>query len=95
MFNDFGPWAVRYYRDPNRNRQLDRGEHLMGEMIHTTPDTEAETDRGLPVQLSPSHGCVHLKPIDRNRFLGIGAFETGNLVVVHGPTEVVPEMLNR
>lgn len=93
VFNDFGPWAVRYYLDPNRNRQFDPGEKLSGEMIHTTPDTEAAAERELPVRLSPSHGCIHIKPSDRERFWQLGAFEVGNLVVVHGPSEVVPELL--
>lgn len=101
VFNDFGPWAIRYYRDGNRNRRLDAGERLMGEMIHTTPVDEAATaieaktgDKDL-VQLQYSHGCIHIKPIDRVSFLKFGAFKTGNLMVVHGPAEVVPEFLTR
>jgi len=95
VFNDFGPWAVRYFRDTNRNRRLDRGEVLMGEMIHTTPQNEAETARNLPVRLDDSHGCIHIRPIDRIRFLKVGAFVRGNLLVVHAPGEVVPEFLLR
>jgi hypothetical protein len=95
VFNDFGPWAVRYFRDLNRNRKLDGAEELMGEMIHTTPENEAQTARALPVGLEPSHGCIHIKPFDRDKFLKGGAFASGNLLVVHGPSEVVPEFLSR
>jgi hypothetical protein len=101
VFNDFGPWAIRYYLDRNRNRRLDAGERLMGEMIHTTPINEAETaieaktgETDL-VKLEYSHGCIHIKPIDRVSFLKFGAFQTGNLMIVHGPAEVVPEFLTR
>ena len=62
VFNDFGPVAINYFRDPNRNRRLDRGETVMGEMIHTTPENEAETRRGLPVVMTSSHGCIHVRP---------------------------------
>lgn len=95
VFNDFGPWAVRYFLDPNRNRRLDRGESLMGEMLHTTPEDEAATKRGKEVHMANSHGCIHIRPVDRNRFKDAGAFEKGNLLVVHTPNEVVPEFLAR
>lgn len=38
VFNDFGPVAIRYFKDLNANRKLDKGkgESLSGEMIHTT-----------------------------------------------------------
>lgn len=95
VFNDFGPIAINYYRDPNRNRKLDRGEKVMGEMIHTTPETEATTELRRPATLESSHGCIHIKPIDLRRFLNIGAFKPGTLIFVHGSNEVVPELLTR
>ena len=95
VFNDFGPYAVRYFRDDNRNRKLDPGERLKGEMIHTTPDNEAQEAQNQPVQLIPSHGCVHIKPADRDRFLNLRASTPGYLFVVHAPTDVVPELLSR
>ena len=83
VFNDFGPWSVRYFRDKNANRRLDKGEHLSGEMIHTTPDNEAETAAGGPVNLFDSHGCIHIKPLDRDVFQRRGAFATGNFLTIH------------
>lgn len=95
VFNDFGPWVVRYYPDPNRNRRRDAGERISGEMIHTTPENEAEMARGFEIRMTYSHGCIHIKPAARPRFLVVGAFKSGNLMVVHGPSEVVPEFLAR
>lgn len=40
VLNDFGPIAINYFRDPNRNRKLDAGEKTRGEMIHTMPENE-------------------------------------------------------
>jgi len=94
VFNDFGPYAVRYFRDRNRNRKLDAGEELMGEMIHTSPDNEAQQALHQPVRLDDSHGCVHIRPSDRDRFLKLRAFTPGHLFVVHGPSEVAPEFLS-
>jgi hypothetical protein len=90
VFNDFGPWAVRYFLDKNGNRRLDRGEMLFGEMIHTTPDNEGETAQGKPVTLFESHGCIHVKPLDRDQFHRLGAFARGNTVVVHSYKASVP-----
>lgn len=95
VFNDFDPIAINYFRDPNRNRKLDAGERIMGEMIHTTQEDEAQTDRKLPVVMTSSHGCIHLRPADLSRFLRMGAFKVGTLLFVHGPNEVVPEVLER
>ena len=94
VFNDFGPVAINYFRDANRNRKRDAGEKLMGEMIHTTPDNEAQTDQGKHVALYPSHGCIHVRPADLAR-LSRGAFKVGELLVVHGPNEIVWEDLVR
>ncbi|MES1164286.1 MAG: L,D-transpeptidase, partial [Verrucomicrobiota bacterium] len=93
VFNDFGPVAINYFRDPNRNRRRDEGETIMGEMIHTTPQDEGLTDQGKAVTLSPSHGCIHVRPADLARLLGRGAVRVGELLVVHGPNEVVWEEL--
>jgi hypothetical protein len=95
VFNDFGPIAINYFRDTNRNRKQDPGEDTMGEKIHTTPKNEGQTDQGTPVPLFPSHGCIHVRPADFARLLKQGAFKVGELVVVHGPNEVVWEELSR
>jgi hypothetical protein len=87
VFNDFGPLAVRYFRDLNGNRKLDGNERLEGEMIHTTPQDEAATARGLTVTLAQSHGCVHVKPADRDTMIKMGILSSGNSFVVHGYSE--------
>lgn len=87
IFNDFGPIAIRYFKDINKNGVLDGSETLSGEMLHTTPANEAQHKQGLPVRLHPSHGCVHLKPADRDTLFAIGAFRRGSPFVVHKYTE--------
>lgn len=83
LFNDFGPIAIRWFKDLNGNKVLDGQERLSGQMFHTTPDNEAETKLGKPVRLMPSHGCIHLKPNDRDRLFTIGAFKRGTSFTVH------------
>jgi hypothetical protein len=90
IFNDFGPMAVRYYRDANRDRRLSKGEALSGEMIHTTPDNETEAALGKPVVLMPSHGCIHVSPAARDRLHAAGAFARGNDLVIYEYSEAVP-----
>lgn len=87
VFNDFGPMAIRYFRDLDGDGKMGPGERLMGEMIHTTPDNEAQTARGAPVKLEQSHGCVHVSPNDRDHLMGIGAFNRGTPFVVHRYSE--------
>jgi hypothetical protein len=95
VLNDFGPMAINYFRDPNRNRKLDAGEKIMGEMIHTMPDNEGQTDQGKPVEMQFSHGCIHVRPADLGRLVGQGAFKVGELIVVHEPGSIVWEELSR
>lgn len=87
IFNDFGPIAIRYFKDLNNNGKLDGRETLSGEMFHTTPDNEAEHALKKPVRLYPSHGCIHLKPADRDQLFAIGAFKRGTQFTVHKYTE--------
>jgi len=94
VFNDFGPVAINYFRDPNRNRKLDKGERIMGEMIHTTPVNEAQTSHGEAVTMEFSHGCIHVRPVDLGRLIGQGAVKAGNLLFVHGPGEIVFDELS-
>ena len=91
VFNDFGPWAVRYFRDTNRDGRLDAGERLSGEMIHTTPEDEAANAKGERVSLGPSHGCIHVSPRGRDKLMAAGAFERGTPLVVHTYTERLPD----
>lgn len=92
VFNDFGPKAVRYFRDKNNNGRLDRdkGERLSGEMIHTTPKSEGQAERRDAVTLEPSHGCIHVAPASRELFAGAGAFRRGTVLIVHTYDEDVP-----
>lgn len=83
VFNDFGPIAIRWFKDTNSNKRLDSNERLSGQMFHTTPVDEARHKRGLPVDLTLSHGCIHLKPADRDKLLSLNAFTQGTRFVVH------------
>lgn len=89
VFNDFGPVAVRYFKDLNGNKKMDGGEVLSGEMIHTTPDNEAQFANGNPVVLVPSHGCIHIRPQDRNVMEGMGLFKNGIVFKVHSYKELL------
>jgi hypothetical protein len=91
VFNDFGPLSVRFFKDLNGNRRLDRskGEVLSGEMIHTTPENEAQASTRKKVILVPSHGCIHIKPQDRNILMALGAFNSGTSFIVHKYSEKI------
>lgn len=90
VFNDFGPIAIRWFKDLNGNKVLDGKETLSGQMFHTTPANEAETALGLKVNLAPSHGCIHLKPADRDKLILQGAFKPKTKFVVHKYNEKLP-----
>lgn len=88
VFNDFGPIAIRYFRDLNGNGRFDSGkETLMGEMFHTTPDNEAQHARKQPIQMAQSHGCIHLRPPERDTLRRAGAFTPGTPFIVHAYNE--------
>lgn len=89
VFNDFGPIAIRWFKDTNGNKLLDKNETLSGQMFHTTPQNEAEVSLGKPVQLGPSHGCIHLNPRDRDTMLNLGAFKPKTIFVVHNYNEKI------
>jgi hypothetical protein len=91
IYSAFGPLAVRYFRDLNGNKRLDGKERLSGEMFHTSPDTEAAQLLKLPSNLGESHGCIHISPVDRDRFLKAHAFDRGVDLVIHTYEESVPE----
>ncbi len=85
VFNDFGKQAVRYYRDVNSNQKYDpKVDELMSDMLHTTPDDEAEVSKGQPALLGESHGCVHIDPTERDQMSKAGAFAPGTTFIVHG-----------
>jgi hypothetical protein len=90
IFNDFGVKSIRYFQDLNHNKRLDKNERLSGEMIHTTPDNEAQTTLGKDVKLESSHGCIHLKPVDRDKLEKAGAFSKGTDLIIHEYDETIP-----
>lgn len=90
VFNDFGPIAIRWFRDVNGNGKLDVDERLSGQMFYTTPDNEAQAAFKQPVTLTESHCCIHLKPVDRDRLFSAGAFKPGTRFTVHRYDETAP-----
>jgi hypothetical protein len=87
VFNDFGPIAIRWFKDLNGNNELDGNERLSGQMFHTTPKNEAQQALGQTVELESSHGCIHIKPADRDTLFSLGAFDPKTKFVVHGYDE--------
>ncbi len=83
IFNEFGPIAIRWFKDVNGNKILDGKERLSGQMFHTTPYDEMRHAKKLPVRLTASHGCIHLKPAERDRLFAIGAFKPKTDFIIH------------
>jgi hypothetical protein len=72
--NDFGAWAVSLQRDGVKT----------GFFIHTTPEDEITTLNKGTVNLSPSHGCIHMRPADRNEAKEKRYFKAGATLKVFG-----------
>jgi hypothetical protein len=85
-----------FYKDINGNGRLDKDERIHTEYFHTTPEDEAATAAGKPVDVTTttSHGCIHLKPKDIDEMIAKGYFKSGNTVVVHKYTEKIPGWLD-
>ncbi|MCG5051847.1 MAG: hypothetical protein KA712_02710 [Myxococcales bacterium] len=83
VFNAFGPIAFRFFQDTNRNGRLDGAEQKSGAMFHTTAENEAETAQGKVPEMTNSHGCIHLRPRDRDHLMSIGGLKKGVVFVVH------------
>lgn len=66
--NDFGEWSWNLTQNAGRTQYY----------LHTTPADEHATTAGKPVTLTNSHGCVHIKPADRNDWKAKGYFKAGN-----------------
>jgi hypothetical protein len=62
--NDFGKMAFRLQGSP-------------GFYLHTTPETEEQAALGEEVELSHSHGCVHLDPNERDEMIARGYLQAG------------------
>jgi hypothetical protein len=89
LFNDFGPIAIRWFKDANGNKILDGKERLSGQMFHTTPYDEMRHAQKKPVHLVASHGCIHLKPAERDRLFAIGAFKPKTDFIIHRYNEKI------
>ena len=62
-------------------------------MIHSTPDDEALTAKGVPgveIELCESHGCIHVKPADIDDMIRRGFMKPGNPIFIHSYTEQAP-----
>jgi hypothetical protein len=90
VFNDFGHLTCYMFKDLNRNGRLDPPiEKISGEFFHTTPPDEAATSLHRPVRLGPSHGCIHLKPLELDDMVRRKFMRKGARVVVHGYDELL------
>lgn len=72
--NDFGNWSWNLLKDGQRSVYY----------IHTTPEDEAATAAGTPFLLQQSHGCIHIRPADRDEMVRKGYLKAGV------PVEVKP-----
>jgi hypothetical protein len=57
--NDFGKWSWNMRRNGVRTAYY----------IHTVPDDEEATRLSLPFELSYSHGCLHIRPQERDEMM--------------------------
>lgn len=91
IFNDFGHMTCYYFKDVNKNGKLDnKTESIMGDFIHTTPPDETKSSGGLPVILTESHGCIHVKPDDIDDMIKRGFIKKGNRIYIHDYSETTP-----
>jgi|SRR5215475_2594709 len=65
--NDFGRWGWN----------LRRNGQPTAYFVHTTPDDERNTALARAVFLANSHGCVHLKPAERDQMIASGYLKAG------------------
>jgi hypothetical protein len=70
--NDFGKWSWNLKRNGVRTVYF----------IHTTPDDEEATAQSLPFELSQSHGCLHIRPRDRDEMVRKRYLIQGTMVEV-------------
>ncbi|WP_046244510.1 hypothetical protein [Hymenobacter terrenus] len=89
IFNDFGHVAVKYFEDLNHNGRQDSNEKPSNDFIHTTPYDElytwfnATTAWHVDINLAPSHGCIHLRPVEIDKLLSSGYLKPGASLEVH------------
>lgn len=78
--NDFGKVSWNLKRNGKRTAYY----------IHTTPFDEFNTAAGNIVTLTQSHGCIHIRPQDRDRFVKAGYLREGITVDIRQYGEVGP-----
>jgi hypothetical protein len=83
VLNDFGKKAIRYFKDRNHDGILDGDEHLEGEMFHATAENEAENATKQKLKMFYSHGCIHLRPLQRDAMIDAGVFARGRVLIIH------------
>lgn len=66
--NDFGEWAWNLNQPAGVRTAY---------FVHTTPADEQATAEGSPVSLVNSHGCVHIRPVDRDLMMKNGWLRKG------------------
>jgi lipoprotein-anchoring transpeptidase ErfK/SrfK len=70
--NDFGKWSWNLMLNGHRTVYY----------IHTTPDDEELSDANVPFELQASHGCLHIRPKDRQKMVDAKALRAGALVEI-------------
>ena len=70
--NDFGKWSWNLLKHGARTAYY----------IHTTPDDERATAAHKGFLLSQSHGCIHIRPLDRDDMMKKGYLHSGREVEV-------------
>jgi len=90
LLNDFGHKTVYLYKDRNKNAHWDRAsEPIHGEFVHPTAEYEAaeiraEEKKTVPAyRLTPSHGCVHMRPGDIDEMQTEGFLRANTPFVVY------------
>ena len=77
--NDFGAVAWRVEGSP-------------GLFVHTTPTSEQTTELGNDPILAHSHGCLHVKPAERDQLMKAGYLQQGvKLTIKHYTSHLLPE----
>jgi hypothetical protein len=83
--NDFGKWSWNLKRHGARSAFY----------IHTTPENEAQQEastpaKPVPVVLEQSHGCVHVRPADRDDMIKKGYLKPGVEVEIKPYADIGP-----
>ena len=65
--NDFGNWSWN----------LKRAGHRTPFYIHTTPEAEYAATNNLSYEMQQSHGCIHIRPADRDEMRSRGYLHQG------------------